>query len=70
MTSYFNILKEDWCGRGCGLSIRAIFYIAYMGILIAYKSSKPLPLMYKLLSAYVSVICGNFNEAYKKTKKV
>lgn len=70
MKNYIRIFKEDfWCGKGCGLSIRSIFYIAYMSIVIAYKSSKPLPLMYKLLSAYVSVICGNINEVYKNPKK-
>lgn len=61
--------EEFWCGKGCGLSGRAIFYIAYMSIVIAYKSTKPLPLMYKLLSAYLNIICGNINNVYKKPEK-
>lgn len=65
-----RIFKEEfWCGKGCGLSIRVIFYIAYMSIVVAYKSSKPLPLMAKLLYAYVNIICGNINEVYKKPEK-
>ena len=70
MKSFFRMFKEEfWCGKGCGLSIRTIFYIAYMSIVIAYKSSKPLPLMYKLLSAYLDIICGNINKVYKKPEK-
>ena len=65
-----RIFKEEfWCGKGCGLSIRVIFYAAYMGIVIAYKSSKPLPLMAKFLSAYVNLICGNIGEVFNKPKK-
>lgn len=65
-----RIFKEEfWCGKGCSISIRAIFYIAYMSIVIAYKSSKPLPLMSKLLSAYVNLICGNINKVYENPEK-
>jgi hypothetical protein len=70
MKNFFRIFKEEfWCGKGCGLSFRSISYIAYMSIVIAYKSSKPLPLMAKLLSTYVGLFCGNLNEVYKNPKK-
>ena len=70
MKTFIRIFKEEfWCGKGCGLSIRVIFYAAYMGIVVAYKASKPLPLMAKLLSAYVNLICGNIGEVYNKPKK-
>lgn len=70
MKSFLRIFKEEfWCGKGCGLSIRVIFYIAYMGIVVAYKTAKPLPLMTKLLSAYVNIICGNINKVYENPKK-
>ena len=70
MKNFIGIFKKEfWCGKGCGLSIRVIFYTAYMGIVVAYKASKPLPLMAKLLSAYVNLICGNINEVYNNPKK-
>lgn len=70
MKSFIRIFKEEsWCGKGCGLSIRVIFYVVYMSIVVAYKASKPLPLMSKLLSAYVNIICGNINKVYENPKK-
>ena len=70
MKNFIRIFKKEfWCGKGCGLYIRVIFYTAYMGIVVAYKASKPLPLMAKLLSAYVNLICGNINEVYNNPKK-
>ena len=70
MKSFFRIFKEEfWCGKGCGLSARSIFYIAYMSIVIAYKSSKPLPLVDLLLSTYLNLICGNIIKVYENPKK-
>lgn len=70
MKNFIKIFKNEfWCGKGCGLSIRVIFYATYMGIVVAYKASKPLPLMAKLLSVYVNLICGNIGEVYNKPKK-
>jgi len=70
MKNFIKIFKEEfWCGKGCGLSIRVIFYAAYMSIYLAYKSSKPLPLVNKLLSAYVNLIGGNIVDMYKHKEK-
>lgn len=70
MKNYMRIFKKEfWCGKGCSISIRAIFYIAYMSIVIAYKYLKPIPLMDMLLFAYVNLICGDINEVYKKPEK-
>lgn len=70
MKTFIRIFKKEFCcGKGCGLSIRVIFYAAYMSIVVAYKTAKPLPLMSKLLSAYVNIICGNINKVYENPKK-
>lgn len=70
MKTFIRIFKKEfWCGKGCGLSIRVIFYAAYMGIVVAYKASKPLPFMSILLTLYINLICGNIGEVYNKPNK-
>ena len=70
MKTFIRIFKKEfWFGKGCGLSVRLILYVAYMSIVVAYKASKPFPLMSILLTAYVNLICGNIGEVYNKSKK-